>query len=228
MSLSRHCGPTSAIGLHASKAAPRSSSPTEARPSPGSSACLLPHSSTNSKRRGRSRELSPWRGQRRPAERGPVLSTPLQISSAGNATEVAIVYFDASALVKLVIDEAGSDLTASLWDGCDAAVSSRLAYPEVCAALAAANRHRDLSDRDHDQALDDFGTFWAAVRPVELTARVETDAGRLAREQSLRGADAVHLASALAVPDPQLVVAVWDQQLSRAAAAMGLAVSPAM
>lgn len=136
------------------------------------------------------------------------------------------MYFDASALVKLVIDEAGSDLAASLWDGCDAAVSSRLGYPEVCAALAAANRSRDLSDHDHGRALDEFGAYWAAVRPVELTSQVETDAGRLARAQSLRGADAVHLASALAVPDPQLVVAVWDQRLSTAATAMGLAVSP--
>jgi hypothetical protein len=29
------------------------------------------------------------------------------------------------------------DLAAALWDGCDAAVASRLAYPEVRAALAA-------------------------------------------------------------------------------------------
>jgi uncharacterized protein len=30
-----------------------------------------------------------------------------------------------------------------LWDGCDAALASRLAYPEVCAALAAACRNHD-------------------------------------------------------------------------------------
>ncbi len=50
---------------------------------------------------------------------------------------MAIVYFDSSAFVKLVVDEDGSDLAALLWDGCDAAVASRLAYPEVRAALAA-------------------------------------------------------------------------------------------
>ena len=52
---------------------------------------------------------------------------------------MAIVYFHSSAFVKLVVEEAGTELAAALWDGCDAAVSSRLAYPEVRSALAAAN-----------------------------------------------------------------------------------------
>lgn len=53
---------------------------------------------------------------------------------------MAIVYFDSSAFLKLLIEQDGSDLAAALWDGCDVAVSSRLAYPEVRAALAAAGR----------------------------------------------------------------------------------------
>ena len=40
---------------------------------------------------------------------------------------MTIVYFDSSAFVKLLVEEAGSELAAQLWDGCDAAVSSRLA-----------------------------------------------------------------------------------------------------
>lgn len=44
---------------------------------------------------------------------------------------MAIVYFDSSALVKLLVEEDDSDIAAALWDGCDAAVSNRLAYPEV-------------------------------------------------------------------------------------------------
>ena len=34
---------------------------------------------------------------------------------------MALVYFDGSALVKLVVDEPGTDLAVELWDGCDAA-----------------------------------------------------------------------------------------------------------
>jgi hypothetical protein len=41
---------------------------------------------------------------------------------------LALVYFDASALVKLLVEEPGSGLAGDLWDGCDAALSSRLGY----------------------------------------------------------------------------------------------------
>jgi uncharacterized protein len=140
---------------------------------------------------------------------------------------VALVYFDSSALVKLVVDEAGSDLAADLWDGCDAALASRLAYPEVRAALAAAGRNHDLSEDDLETAEQAWEHYWAAVRPVELTAAVERHAGRLARTHALRGADAVHLASALALADPGLIVAVWGQRLHAGAAAAGLRVAPA-
>jgi hypothetical protein len=140
---------------------------------------------------------------------------------------VPLVYFDSSALVKLVVDETGSELAAELWDGCDAALASRLAYPEVRAALAAASRNHDLAERDLQAAERAWGRFWAAVRPVELTAAVEREAGRLARVHALRGADAVHLASALAIGDPELVIAVWDRRLHAGADAAGLAVAPA-
>lgn len=42
---------------------------------------------------------------------------------------MAIVYFDSSAFVKLLVEEDGTDVAAALWDGCDAAFSSRIAYP---------------------------------------------------------------------------------------------------
>ena len=65
---------------------------------------------------------------------------------------MAIVYFDSSAFVKLVVEEEGSDLAAARWDGCDATVSSRLAYPEVRAALAAAGRAHRLDPDARRQA----------------------------------------------------------------------------
>ena len=135
---------------------------------------------------------------------------------------MSLVYFDSSAFVKLLAEEAGTDLAAELWDACDAAVASRLAYPEVRAALAAAARNHDL-----DTAERAWAGYWAATRPVELTAAVEQRAGQLARTHALRGADAVHLASALAIGDPELVVAAWDRRLHTPAQAAGLRVAPA-
>jgi uncharacterized protein len=140
---------------------------------------------------------------------------------------VALVYFDSSAFVKLLAEEAGSDLAAELWDGCDAALASRLAYPEVRAALAVAARNHDITETELDAAERDWDGYWAAVRPVELTVAVERRSGELARAHALRGADAVHLASALAIGDQDLIVAVWDRRLHAGAQAAGCRVAPA-
>jgi predicted nucleic acid-binding protein len=140
---------------------------------------------------------------------------------------VAVVYFDSSALVKLVVEETGSELAAELWDGCDAAVASRLAYPEVKAALAAAGRNHDLDPSGQAAAEHAWDEYWSATRPVEFTRAVEQSAGQLAARHALRGADAVHLASALAVIQPGLILAAWDRRLRDGAQAAGLAIAPA-
>lgn len=139
---------------------------------------------------------------------------------------MALVYFDSSAFVKLLVEEGGSELAAQLWDGCDAALSSRLAYPEVRAALAAAHRNHDLDEDGLTSAEHAWEDYWAATRPVELTPTLERRAGELARSHALRGADSVHLASALAIGDPDLVLAVWDRRLHTGAQAAHLAVAP--
>ena len=66
----------------------------------------------------------------------PDMAKALGASTELVGIQVAIVYFDSSAFVKLFVEEAGSTLAIDLWNGCDVAVASRLAYAEVCAALA--------------------------------------------------------------------------------------------
>jgi predicted nucleic acid-binding protein len=44
---------------------------------------------------------------------------------------LTIAYFDASALVKLVVDEEGSATAVAVWDASTAVIASLLAYPEV-------------------------------------------------------------------------------------------------
>lgn len=139
---------------------------------------------------------------------------------------MALVYFDSSAFVKLLINEEGSDLAAQLWDGCDAALSSRLAYPEVRAALAAAARNHDLDEGCLASAEQLWEEYWATTRAVELTPTVERRAGELAGRHKLRGADSVHLASALTLGTTDLVVAVWDRRLRAGALTAQLSVAP--
>ncbi|WP_067975255.1 type II toxin-antitoxin system VapC family toxin [Mycolicibacter icosiumassiliensis] len=137
---------------------------------------------------------------------------------------MAIVYFDSSAFVKLLIEEDGSDIAAALWDGCDAAASSRLAYPEVLAALAAAGRAHRIRADEQLQAQAMWEEFWAATRAVELTEDIAHHAGQLAATHALRGADAVHLASALAIDGA--VFAVWDQGLRTAGHEAAIRLAP--
>ena len=67
---------------------------------------------------------------------------------------------------------------------------------------------------------------WAATRAVELTDAVAVHAGDLAGRYSLRGADAVHLASLLAIGADGTLFAVWDERLRAGAATAGVHLVP--
>jgi len=139
---------------------------------------------------------------------------------------VAIVYFDSSALVKLVVEEEQSDLAASLWDGADAVVTSGLAYPEVRAALAAGRRSGRLDDDGYQSATVQWEMFWEGLGMIELSIERLIEAGDLAERFALRGGDAVHLASAMVFPRDVLVMAVWDERLRSGAITAGISVAP--
>lgn len=140
---------------------------------------------------------------------------------------MTLAYFDSSALVKLFLPEVGSELAAGAWDAGAVPMSSRLAYPEVRAALAASVRRGVLSRTELSQATRSWDQMWAETHPVELTAATAKRAGELAERHALSGADAVHLASALVAAPAGVVMIVWDQRLRDAALAEGLPVVPA-
>lgn len=138
-----------------------------------------------------------------------------------------IAYFDASGLVKLVIEEPGSDEAARLWDGADAVVSSRVANAEVRAALAAARRSDRLTSPQLVHAKDLWAALWPALRLVELWSELDQLAGDLAEQHALSGFGAIHLASAVLVDADPLILATWDVRLHAATQAAGLATLPA-
>lgn len=135
--------------------------------------------------------------------------------------------FDSSAFVKLLVDEEGSEHAARIWNEADVVVASRLALPEVSAALAAANRAGRIDDPGLETARREWRRFWAATDVIELTDPVAAEASRLAGQLVLGGADAVHLASALTLRASGPVLVTWDRRLADAATAAGVAVTPA-
>lgn len=136
-----------------------------------------------------------------------------------------IAYFDTSAVVPLLVGEPGSARAASLWDGADRVVSLRLAYPEARAALAQAQRLGRLTARQLRAAVDHLESVYQELDLVDVDDELARRAGELAEAHALRGYDAVHLAAADRVRDPDLVVVAGDGSLLDAATAEGMTTS---
>ena len=125
-----------------------------------------------------------------------------------------------------MVVEAGSELATELWSAPLRAASSILCYPEGCAALAAARRGGRLSVAGYGRARDEFESLQSELPLVGIDGPLARQAGELAEKLRLRGYDAVHLASALALGTDTTLVS-WDEDLRRAAAKSGCAVAPA-
>jgi predicted nucleic acid-binding protein len=136
-----------------------------------------------------------------------------------------IVYFETSAFVKVLIEEAGSDAAKVSWDEADTIVSSVLTYAEARAALAAARRLGRLTPGGLREAKDSLEFRWGQIEVLAVDEDVVRSAGALAERHALRGYDALHLASCVEVAGEHgFVVATSDGELVRAAGREGLQV----
>lgn len=133
------------------------------------------------------------------------------------------VYFDSSALVKLLISERGSVWGEGVWEDAAAPLTSAVAYVEVRAALAAASRDRRLTRAGFKRAKDRFETIWSEIGVVECDPELIRHAGDVAELAGLRGYDAIHLSSALALHAAQpLYMLTWDNDLAEASYDAGI------
>ncbi|MEN8114337.1 MAG: type II toxin-antitoxin system VapC family toxin [Actinomycetota bacterium] len=139
---------------------------------------------------------------------------------------MAICYLDSSALVKVLLNEDGSDIARGLWLGSAITMSAGIAYPEVRAALAMASRRGRLSGSESAAAKLRWESMWKALSIIDTSQPIVELAGDLAEEHRLRGFDAVHLASLLSASVAHTIVATWDRDLAGAAAAIGYSIAP--
>ncbi|MCL2804286.1 MAG: PIN domain-containing protein [Micrococcales bacterium] len=133
-----------------------------------------------------------------------------------------IGYFDTSAVVPLVVAEASSALCAQLWQACDVRVSSILSIAEAHAALAQALRLKRLTEQQHAAALELLEARLEELDLISPNRDMVDLAGRMALEHSLRGYDALHAATALALQAEDSVAISGDQDLLAAWRTMGL------
>lgn len=134
-----------------------------------------------------------------------------------------ITYVDTSSLLKLVIDEDGSERAELIWDSADVLTSVALVVVEGRAALAAARREGRLDTRQHRRARQEFTSLVEGLSIVEVTEQLVADAAVLAEAEALGGYDAVHLAAAVTVEANLLTSA--DTALCEAARRRGMHVA---
>lgn len=112
-----------------------------------------------------------------------------------------------------------------LWDEAAEVFASRLTYVEAHAALAARARASIRGRRPLGRARLEVDDRWRDVSIVELDDLVTDVAALAASRHRLRGADAIHLASA-AVLGSSVTMVSRDTRLRQAALAAGLDVAP--
>jgi predicted nucleic acid-binding protein len=134
-----------------------------------------------------------------------------------------ITYVDTSSLLKLLVDEDGSERAALIWDASDTLASVALVAVEGRAALAAAHRGGRLGTAQHRRAREAFAALVDELTIVRVTDELLEAAADLAEEEGLRGNDAVHLAAALLIDATVLTSA--DRVLCDAAGRRGLHVA---
>ncbi len=134
-----------------------------------------------------------------------------------------ITYVDTSTLLKLLIEEEGSDRAQLVWDSADAVASVSLIVVEARAALAAATRRGRLTADQHDEAKAELAVLVEDLHLAEVTEDLLTQAANLAEDEGLRGYDAIHLAAAIYLDASVLTSA--DEALCDAAHRNGMHVA---
>ena len=136
-----------------------------------------------------------------------------------------MLYLDSSALAKLYLAEPESRAVSELVKNHEPGLfTSRLTYLELLSVLSRSHREGRISARVYSRKKSDFLSDWTVFQVVELTEEVLEPAADLIERHRLRGADAVHLCSALWLELPDF--ACFDVRLSAGARAEGLRIVP--
>jgi predicted nucleic acid-binding protein len=136
-----------------------------------------------------------------------------------------ILFCDSSALVKLYLQEQGSDAIKSHASASEILAVCRIAWVEIMSALARRQRERPQDAAAIAAARQHFETDWPNYLCLELTQELATLAGDYADTFALRAYDSVQLAAAeLARREitGEFMFACFDARLLKAARVLGM------
>lgn len=135
-----------------------------------------------------------------------------------------IVFLDTSALVKLYLAEAHSDLVHTAVEQAETVAVCRIAWAESCASLARRARETPEDEAALLAARAALAQDWPRFFIVELTQPVVARACEFADAFALRGYDGAQLAAAhqiLAAAPGETVFGCFDRRLNQAARVLG-------
>lgn len=135
------------------------------------------------------------------------------------------MYLDTSSLVKLYVEEEGSEQVATLVDRASFCATSIIAYAEARAAFARRFREQAFSPQDYQHIKFSLERDWSRYIVLAMDHNLVTLAGDCAEKHALRGFDSIHLAAAMTLRDQVLrpvAFSAWDARLLSAAKAEGL------
>jgi len=142
---------------------------------------------------------------------------------------LVILFCDTSALIKLLINEPGSDQMMESILRAEAVAVCRITWAETMAGMARRQRDDPISGDDIEQARQRLIDRWDHFTIVEVSQRLVETAGRFADVFSLRGYDSVQLAAGHELHsngDQSVLFACYDRRLNQAAQLLQLEVLP--
>jgi uncharacterized protein len=130
-------------------------------------------------------------------------------------------YLDTSSVVKLYVEEPGSEIVRALIQQANGIITSIITYAETRAVFARIRRSKLSSASETVFVKRSFEEQWRNYMLVEVTQAICHHAGDLSERYSLRGYDSVQLASFLEVaqhsPFGEVQFSTFDERLAAAA-----------
>ncbi len=140
-----------------------------------------------------------------------------------------ILFCDTSALLKIFIEEQGSESMIEARSSSEAIAVCRITWAESMAAFAQRSRFKGANQSGLAQARSLFEQAWPGFAIADVTQALVEKAGVFAEAFALRGYDSVQLAAAHQLHDHfalPLTFACFDRRLNQAAKVLRLEVLP--
>jgi predicted nucleic acid-binding protein len=108
-----------------------------------------------------------------------------------------MTYLDSSVLVKRYLKEDSTDVVRSIIAEARVVATSKLVYPEILSAFMRKHRTGEIERKSLEAIIGQFVTDWDKLFVVEFHDELLKTVKVLIEKYPLKGADTVHLSSAL-------------------------------